>query len=141
MPVARENERGLQRHRRRRRASTATRSTSARRPATGPKPGPSSRVGTSVGVAYAAAAAGCTAPLFLAVAAALGVGGYAAGMSTLLLAVTVLTALGRDAVLDRLDPGGDRVQRLAGLLLLLAGAAQLYLFVFRYDGLVRLGVG
>jgi cytochrome c-type biogenesis protein len=103
------------------------------------------------GVAYAAAAAGCTAPLFLAVAgvsvrggavaAALGVGGYAAGMSTLLLAVTLLTALGRDAVLDRLDPGGDRVQRLAGVLLLLAGATQLSLFVFRYDGLARLGIG
>jgi hypothetical protein len=29
----------------------------------------------------------------------------------------------------------------AGLLLLLAGATQLFLFVFRYDGLARLGIG
>lgn len=102
------------------------------------------------GVVYATAAAGCTAPLFLAVAGAslrggavttaLGVGGYAAGMGTLMIAATLLSALGRDAVLVRLG-SGDRIRRLAGLLLVLAGLAQLYLFLFRYDGLVRVGLG
>lgn len=101
------------------------------------------------GVAYAAAAAGCSAPVFLGVvaaaagsgpvAAAVGLGSYAAGMGSLLVAVTVLTALGRTAVLDRL-PSPDRLARVAGVLLVLAGLAQLWLFVFRYDGLSRLGV-
>lgn len=100
------------------------------------------------GVCYAAAAAGCTAPLFLAVAgvsvgegplaAALGVGSYAAGMAALMLGVTVLSALGREALVARV--GDVRIERAAGLLLVLAGAAQLYLFVFRYDGLELLGL-
>jgi cytochrome c-type biogenesis protein len=102
------------------------------------------------GVVYAAAAAGCTAPLFLAVAgvsvregpatAALGVGSYAAGMSALLVAVTVLSAFGRDALLARLSANAGRITRGAGVLLVLAGIAQLYLFVFRYDGLRLLGL-
>lgn len=102
------------------------------------------------GVVYSVAAAGCTAPLFLAVAGVsllgdpingvLGVGSYAAGMSTLMVAVTVLSALGRDAMLDRLSANADRITRAAGVLLVAAGLAQLYLFVFRYDGLALLGV-
>lgn len=102
------------------------------------------------GVVYAGAAAGCTAPLFLAVAGAslrggvvstaLGIGGYAAGMGTLLLTATMLSALGRDAVLSRLG-GSTLRRRLTGVFLVLAGAAQLYLFLFRYQGLTTLGLG
>jgi cytochrome c-type biogenesis protein len=101
------------------------------------------------GVVYAAAAAGCTAPVFVAVALAALSGGpatalatlgaYAAGMSLLMVAVTVASALGRDALLRRLpDPG--RVSRAAGALLALAGVAQIYLFVFAFDGLATLGL-
>lgn len=102
------------------------------------------------GIIYAVAAAGCTAPLFLGVAgvalqggpvtAVLGVGGYAAGMSTLMVAVTLLSALGRDALVARLATHTDRISRAAGVLLVLAGCVQLYLFVVRYGGLTRLGV-
>lgn len=101
------------------------------------------------GVCYATAAAGCTAPVFLAVAgvalgggptaAVVGLGGYAAGMGALMVAVTVLASLGRTAMLDRL-PEPAHVSRAAGVLLVLAGLAQLGLFVFRYDGLSVLGL-
>jgi cytochrome c-type biogenesis protein len=103
------------------------------------------------GVVYAVAAAGCTAPLLLGVAGAslqggpgtavLGLGSYAAGMATLMVAVTVLSAVGRDAVLRRLSAKTGHVTRLAGVLLVLAGGAQLYLFLFRFRGLARLGLG
>ncbi|HKJ58704.1 MAG TPA: cytochrome c biogenesis protein CcdA, partial [Halobacteriales archaeon] len=63
------------------------------------------------GVVYAVAAAGCTAPIFVAVGlealstgpsgAVVTFGAYLAGMSSLMLAVTVAVALGRDAILDR----------------------------------------
>lgn len=101
------------------------------------------------GVCYATAAAGCTAPVFLAVAgvsaqggplaALVGLGSYAAGMGALMVAVTVASSLGRTAALDRL-PDPDRVSRAAGVLLILAGVAQLGLFFGRYDGLSVLGL-
>ena len=101
------------------------------------------------GVVYAAAAAGCTAPLFVAVALSALAGGpttalatlgaYAAGMSALMVVLTVLSALGREVLLRRLpDPG--RISRVAGVLLVLAGLAQLYLFVFAFDGIALLGL-
>lgn len=100
------------------------------------------------GVLYAAAAAGCTAPVFIAVALealstgpGLGLatfGAYAAGMSALMLGVTVGTALGRDALLVRLGGQAERIHRLAGVLLVLAGVVQLYFFLFRFDGLALL---
>lgn len=101
------------------------------------------------GVVYAVAAAGCTAPIFVAVgleALSAGPGGaavtfaaYLAGMSALMLVVTVAAALGRDAILAR--AGGLPVYRIAGGLLVLAGLVQVYLFLFRFDGFRTLGLG
>lgn len=101
------------------------------------------------GVVYAVAAAGCTAALFVGVvgiALAAGpvggvavVGAYAAGMAGLLLLVTVLTALGRDAVVGRIAASGERVRRVAGVVLVIAGIVQLYYFVFVFRGLATFG--
>lgn len=103
------------------------------------------------GVAYAIAAAGCTAPLFVGVvlsgldrggpAAVTTVAVYAAGMCALLVATTVATALGRGTALERVVPRGDRLKRVAGGLLVVAGIAQTYLYLFRFGGLELLGVG
>jgi len=102
------------------------------------------------GAGYALAAAGCTAGVFVWVvgstlvaspaAGAATLAAYVAGMTTLLVGVTALTALGRDRLLgvEALDPG--RLGRAAGVLVVLAGLAQLYLFVVRFDGLVALGL-
>ncbi|MFB6304566.1 MAG: cytochrome C biogenesis protein [Haloferacaceae archaeon] len=102
------------------------------------------------GVLYAAAAAGCTAPLFVGVAiealsAGAGVGvavlvAYASGMSALMIGVTVATALGRDAVLSAGVRRADLVRRIAGVLLVAAGAVEIYLFLFRFGGLALLGL-
>lgn len=101
------------------------------------------------GVLYAAAAAGCTAPVFVGVAlkalsagAAVGAAvlvAYAAGMSTLMVAVTVAAATGRDALLSAGVRRSGLVHRVAGVLLVLAGAVQIYLFLFRFGGLALLG--
>lgn len=102
------------------------------------------------GVVYGVAAAGCTAPLFVGLAlfalgsgpigAAVILGSYAAGMATLMLAVTVLSAVGRAGLLRTFSRNTGRVSRLAGALLALAGLAQIYLFVFDFDylGVLRL---
>ena len=102
------------------------------------------------GVLYAAAAAGCTAPIFVGIslqAVAVGpvsalatFGAYAAGMSLLMIAVTVAAALGRDALLGRLRAHTALVERAMGVLLALAGVVQLYFFLFRFDGLSTLGL-
>lgn len=102
------------------------------------------------GVLYAAAAAGCTAPIFVGIslqavatgpASALATfGAYAAGMSLLMVAVTVAAALGRDALLGRLRAHTALVERAMGVLLALAGLVQLYFFLFRFDGLSVLGL-
>lgn len=102
------------------------------------------------GVLYAAAAAGCTAPVFIGVATVAmsagpgrglaAVGAYAAGMSVLMVGVTVGTALGRETLLRRLSRNPDRIHLLAGLLLVVAGLVQLYVFLFRFDGLAALGL-
>lgn len=96
------------------------------------------------GVLYAAAAAGCTGPLFIGIAS-LGVStgpvaaagmlaAYAAGMSLLLGLVTVLTALGRDTLVTALTANTERVTRAAGVALILAGAVQVYWFLFVFEG-------
>jgi cytochrome c-type biogenesis protein len=102
------------------------------------------------GVVYAVAAAGCTAALsFSVVASAIAadpvVGlwtlvAYVAGMSGVMVAVTVLAGLGRDAVLRRLSARTGRIERVAGALLVVAGVAQIYLFLFRFGGLALLGL-
>lgn len=103
------------------------------------------------GVVYAGAAAGCTAPLFIAVTlsalsagpttAIATLGAYAAGMSVLMILVTALSALGREALLRRLSRNVSRITRIAGVLLVLAGLVQIYLFLFEFDGLRILGLG
>ena len=102
------------------------------------------------GVVYGVAAAGCTAPVFVGLAlfalgngpvsAVVTLGAYALGMSVLMIAVTLLSAVGREGVLRVLQRNTGRASRVAGALLALAGVAQLYLFVFDFDylGILRL---
>lgn len=102
------------------------------------------------GVVYAVAAAGCTAPLFVAVAsiglssgpvAAVAVfAAYAGGMSTLMVAVTVAVALGRDALVRRVSANTGTITRVAGAVLVLAGVVQVYFYLFRFGGLAALGL-
>jgi len=102
------------------------------------------------GIVYAAAAAGCTAPLFIAIASlAVGsgpaatvvtLGAYAAGMSVLMIGVTVLSALGRDTLLRRISARTRRITRVAGAVLVVAGVVQIYYFLFVFDGLRILGL-
>jgi cytochrome c-type biogenesis protein len=102
------------------------------------------------GVVYGVAAAGCTAPVFVGLALfALGNGpvgavvtlsAYALGMATLMIAVTLLSAVGREGLLRTLSRNTGRVSRVAGVLLAFAGVTQIYLFVFDFDylGVLRL---
>ena len=102
------------------------------------------------GVVYGVAAAGCTAPIFVGLAlfalgsgpvgAAVVLGSYAAGMASLMIAVTLLSAVGRAGLLRSLSRNTGRVSRVAGTLLALAGVAQIYLYVFDFDplGILRL---
>ncbi|MFT4949990.1 MAG: cytochrome c-type biogenesis protein [Natronomonas sp.] len=105
------------------------------------------------GVVYAVAAAGCTAPVFIGLAlvalgsgptgAVLILGTYAFGMAVMMIGVTLLAALGRVGLLRRLSGQTGRVSRAAGALLVLAGVAQIYLYVFDFDwlgGLRALGL-
>lgn len=97
------------------------------------------------GVLYAAAAAGCTGTVFVgigvrALASGPAVAGatfaaYAAGMSSLMIAVTVASAVGRDSLLTRIGAHSDRIEQVMGVLLVVAGLAQLYYFLVVFDGL------
>lgn len=97
------------------------------------------------GVIYAAAAAGCTAGLFIGLSSlalasgptgAIAIfGAYAAGMSVLMIAVTIAAAIGRGALLRTLSANTALVSRLGGVVLVIAGLVQLYYFLFRFDGL------
>lgn len=88
------------------------------------------------GVTYGVAAAGCTAPVFVGVAlagvargplvGAAVVGTYALGLVLALGAVTLAAALGYTAVVDRLRANTGRVTRVAGVLLVVAGLAQIH---------------
>lgn len=94
--------------------------------------------------------AGCTAPIFVGLALfALGsgptgsvviLGSYAAGMAALMIAVTLLSAVGRAGLLRTLSRNTGRISHVAGALLAVAGVAQIYLFVFDFDylGILRL---
>jgi len=87
------------------------------------------------GAMYALASAACVLPLFLALVvrsltlSARGtiavLGAYGGVVATLLLVVTVATAVGRNAGTDRLALGSGRLVSLAGLLLIGAGLGQL----------------
>jgi cytochrome c-type biogenesis protein len=88
------------------------------------------------GVTYGLAAAGCSAPVFVGVAlagvsrgplvAAAVVGTYALGLVLALGAVTLAAALGHTAVVDRLRASTGRITRVAGVLLVVAGLAQIH---------------
>jgi cytochrome c-type biogenesis protein len=85
------------------------------------------------GVVYALAAAGCVVPVFVAVVsqsltlppaqAAVALGGYAAAAAAPLAVVTLLSAAGSDALRGAARHVGS-VQRLAGVLMVLAGLWQ-----------------
>ncbi|WP_247730446.1 cytochrome c biogenesis CcdA family protein [Halovivax limisalsi] len=103
------------------------------------------------GVVYGAAAAGCTVPLLIglsgfalrtgSIGAIAVIGTYVGGLCALMITITLLAALGRIAILRRISRQTGRIRRASGLLLIGAGAAQLYLFFFRYDGAAALGLG
>jgi cytochrome c-type biogenesis protein len=61
-------------------------------------------------------------------------------MSLVMVAVSVAAGLGRGALLRRLSAHTGRIERVAGLLLAVAGLAQVYLFLFEFDGLRLLGL-
>jgi len=102
------------------------------------------------GVVYAVAAAGCVAPIFVAVAglgitsgpvgAVVMLGAYALGMSLTMVAMTAVTALGRDGLVRRLRLSGGRLQRVGGVLLVLAGLAQTAIYLVYFGGLQELGL-
>jgi cytochrome c-type biogenesis protein len=87
------------------------------------------------GVMYALAATACVLPLFLSVSVlsfefaapgtAVVLGAYAAGFASLMLAATVITAVGRQALLDTAVTRAAVMTRVAGVVLVLAGLAQL----------------
>ncbi|MFD1587581.1 cytochrome c biogenesis CcdA family protein [Halorientalis brevis] len=101
------------------------------------------------GVIYAAAAAGCTAPFFVAIvslslnsgpaATIVTLGAYAAGMSVLMIGVTMLSALGRDTLVRQLSARTGVITRAAGAVMVLAGLVQLYYYLFEFGGLKTLG--
>jgi len=102
------------------------------------------------GVIYAVAAIGCTGPVFLGLAVyalqagpgtIVGIfGAYAVGMSLMMLGVTVLSALGREAVIRRFSGVSGKLSRAAGVVLVLAGIAQIYAFLYLFDGFRILGL-
>ncbi|MFB6149399.1 MAG: cytochrome c biogenesis CcdA family protein [Halobacteriales archaeon] len=102
------------------------------------------------GIVYAIAAAGCSGPLFVGVALSalsggpvatvLTLGAYVLGMVGLMIGITVLSAMGRGQLLRRLSGSATKLSRVAGALLVLAGVAQIYLFLFRYGGMRMLGL-
>ena len=98
------------------------------------------------GLGYATASLSCTLPVFLAVVAGTATrssvgsglavfGVYAVGMALPLLAVTVALALGRDSLVARARGLGRVVNRLAGVLLVIAG-----LYVLAYWTILLAGV-
>jgi len=88
------------------------------------------------GVAYSVAAAGCVAPLFVSVvlrslvlptaASVVTLGVYAAAFSALMLGATVATAAGYELCAERLPGYTERATRYAGVVVALAGVAQVY---------------
>jgi cytochrome c-type biogenesis protein len=102
------------------------------------------------GILYSLAAAGCTAGLFVGitlqalargpVAILLTLGSYAAGMSVLMVGVTVATAVGRDVIVRRLVKRTGTIYRVGGALLIAAGLYEIYLFVVEYNGIETLGL-
>lgn len=88
------------------------------------------------GAGYALAAAGCVAPLFVGVvskaislpgdAAAVVMATYAGVVGALMLSITVATGTGMLAGASRLSGHAGTVERVAGVVMVLAGVGQLY---------------
>ncbi|RQH00387.1 cytochrome c biogenesis CcdA family protein [Natrarchaeobius oligotrophus] len=95
------------------------------------------------GVGYALAAAGCVAPLFASVlasalsrppaAAGLIIGTYVGSVVVLMVSLTVATGMGLVASSGTLAAYGQRLERLAGAIMIAAGIGQLYLAVVILD--------
>lgn len=94
------------------------------------------------GAGYALASAGCVAPIFLAVVArsaslptetaALVLAAYAGTVAVLMVAVTVATGVGLLTNAGRLTAYSGQLKRLAGVVMILAGIAQLYISLVVY---------
>lgn len=88
------------------------------------------------GVTYGLAASGCTAPVFVGISLAgasrgpfIGatvVGAYAFGLVLALTVLTLAAALGHSALLSRIGRGTGRIVKIAGVLLIIAGIAQMH---------------
>jgi hypothetical protein len=96
------------------------------------RPGDGYRSVFAFGVSYAVASLSCTLPVFLTVVATqvtrgTFVGGlatfiaYGAGMSLVLVGVTIALAFGKEGLIGRLRNGARYVSRISGALLVLAG--------------------
>ncbi|WP_440772711.1 cytochrome c biogenesis CcdA family protein [Natronorubrum sp. DTA28] len=95
------------------------------------------------GAGYALAAAGCVAPLFVAVlaqalalppvSAALVVGTYVGSVVVLMVSLTVATGMGLVASAGRLAAHSELLERIAGVVMIVAGLGQLYLAIFVLD--------
>lgn len=91
------------------------------------------------GALYALAATACVLPLFLAVAlqsitfsgagTAIVLGSYAGSFGVLMVVATVATAVGHDALVERLSEQANTLTRIAGVVLVAAGLGQLYLVI------------
>jgi cytochrome c biogenesis protein CcdA len=108
--------------------------------------GRSSRAVFVFGVAYAVASLSCTLPVFLAVVAGTATnrgvssglavfGVYAVGMALPLLALTVGLALGRDALMRHARTLGRHTNRIAGVLLIVAGVYIVAFWVIELAGI------
>ncbi|ELZ24457.1 cytochrome c biogenesis protein transmembrane region [Haloterrigena salina JCM 13891] len=94
------------------------------------------------GAGYALAGAGCVAPVFLAVvaralslphdAAALVLVTYVGSVVVLMVAMTVATGMGLVASAGRFAAYSERLKRLAGAIMIVAGIGQLYLALVVY---------
>ena len=104
----------------------------------------SSLLGFAVfGAGYALAAAGCVAPLFIGVvaqavslpptSAALVVGTYVGSVVVLMVSLTVATGMGLLAGAGRLAAYSETLERLAGVVMIVAGIGQLYLAIVVLD--------
>ena len=88
------------------------------------------------GAAYAVAATACVLPLFLSVAVqsfslsiagtVLVLGAYTATFGVLMLAATVATAVGHDALLGRMASRAGLLTKAAGVVIVLAGLGQIF---------------
>lgn len=100
------------------------------------------------GTLYALAATACVLPLFLAITvtslehslghATLIFGAYGGGFTLLLFAATVTIAIGKETLFRRFASHSPRLVQLAGVVLILAGVAQLYV-AFALDAVNPLG--